>query len=94
MSNLNFTEEDREILNYERFHHPHPRVQLKMEVWLSWVCGRKCILGYGFRQRSVLKALQDLIQVTLITKYPGDPIQRWWLRRCLTGGSTFTSRYR
>ncbi len=36
MSNLNFTEEDREILNYERFHHPHPRVQLKMEVlWLK-----------------------------------------------------------
>lgn len=36
MSGLKFTEEDREILNYERFHHPHPRVQLKMEVlWLK-----------------------------------------------------------
>jgi transposase len=36
MSDLKFTEEDREILNYERFHHPHPRVQLKMEVlWLK-----------------------------------------------------------
>jgi transposase len=36
MSDLKFTEEDREMLNYERFHHPHPRVQLKMEVlWLK-----------------------------------------------------------
>lgn len=36
MSGLNFTEEDRKILNHERFHHPHPRVQLKMEVlWLK-----------------------------------------------------------
>jgi transposase len=32
MSGLNFTEEDRKLLNYERFYHPHPRVQLKMEV--------------------------------------------------------------
>ena len=36
MINIKFTEEDRAILNYERFHHPHPRVQLKMEVlWLK-----------------------------------------------------------
>lgn len=36
MSGLKFSEEDRKILNYERFHHPHPRVQLKMEVlWLK-----------------------------------------------------------
>jgi transposase len=36
MSGLKFTEEDRKILNHERFHHPHPRVQLKMEVlWLT-----------------------------------------------------------
>jgi transposase len=36
MSDLKFTEEDRKALNHERFHHPHPRVQLKMEVlWLK-----------------------------------------------------------
>lgn len=36
MSDLQFSEEDRKLLNYERFHHPHPRVQLKMEVmWLK-----------------------------------------------------------
>jgi transposase len=36
MSGLKFTEEDQKLLNHERFHHPHPRVQLKMEVlWLK-----------------------------------------------------------
>jgi transposase len=36
MRGLKFTEEDRKLLNHERFHHPHPRVQLKMEVlWLK-----------------------------------------------------------
>ncbi len=32
MINLEFTEEEKNSLYYERFHHPHPRVQLKMEV--------------------------------------------------------------
>lgn len=36
MIRLNFTEEDKHALNYERYHHPHPRVQRKMEaVWLK-----------------------------------------------------------
>jgi transposase len=36
MINLEFTEEEKNSLYYERFHHPHPRVQLKMEVlWLK-----------------------------------------------------------
>jgi transposase len=36
MINLEFTEEEKNALYYERFHHPHPRVQLKMEVlWLK-----------------------------------------------------------
>jgi transposase len=31
----NFTEEEKHQLHYQRFYHPHPRVQLKMEVlWL------------------------------------------------------------
>ena len=31
-----FTEAAKESLRYERYHHPHPRVQLKMEaVWLK-----------------------------------------------------------
>lgn len=33
---LEFSAAEREALNYERYHHPHPRVQRKMEVvWLK-----------------------------------------------------------
>jgi len=36
MLQLKFTETDKQALHYERFNHPHPRVQLKMEVlWLK-----------------------------------------------------------
>lgn len=35
MVSVEFTEEDRQALNFERFHYPDPRVQQKMEVvWL------------------------------------------------------------
>ena len=33
---IDFTEEDIEALDYERYHHPHPKVQRKMEaLWLK-----------------------------------------------------------
>lgn len=32
MIKLTFTDDDIEQLHYERFHHPHPRVQRKMEA--------------------------------------------------------------
>jgi transposase len=33
---LEFSAQEREALNYERYHHPHPQVQRKMEVvWLK-----------------------------------------------------------
>ncbi|MBD2776595.1 IS630 family transposase [Iningainema tapete] len=36
MIHIEFTEEEKQALHYERFHHPHPRVQLKMEaIWLK-----------------------------------------------------------
>lgn len=36
MVHIEFTEEERRALHYERFHHPHPRVQQKMEaLWLK-----------------------------------------------------------
>ena len=36
MIRLQFSEEDKQALNDERYHHPHPRVQRKMEaVWLK-----------------------------------------------------------
>jgi len=35
MIEIKFTEEERETLNYERYHHPHLHVQMKMEaLWL------------------------------------------------------------
>ena len=34
MINIEFSDADIKALNYERYHHPHPRVQLKMEVIL------------------------------------------------------------
>ena len=35
MIKVEFTEDDKKALNYERYYHPHPRVQLKMEaLWL------------------------------------------------------------
>jgi transposase len=36
MIKLEFTEAQAEALNYERYHHPHPRVQRKLEaLWLK-----------------------------------------------------------
>ena len=32
MIHIEFTEQQVEDLSYERYHHPHPRVQQKMEV--------------------------------------------------------------
>jgi hypothetical protein len=34
MLQLNFTEEDIRVFQYERYHHPHPQVMRKMEVLL------------------------------------------------------------
>jgi len=34
MLHLTFTEKDIEELHYQRYHHPHPRVQMKMEAVL------------------------------------------------------------
>ena len=36
MLRLEFSESDQRALNYERYHHPHPRVQQRMEaLWLK-----------------------------------------------------------
>jgi len=36
MITIEFTEDEKQALHYERFHHPHPRVQQKMEaLWLK-----------------------------------------------------------
>ena len=44
MIKLKFSEVDKPALNHERYHHPHPRVQIKMEtLWLK-------SLGYSIEQ--------------------------------------------
>jgi hypothetical protein len=36
MIKLDFTDAEKAALEYERYHHPHPRVQRKMEaLWLK-----------------------------------------------------------
>jgi hypothetical protein len=36
MLQLEFSEADKQVLHYERYHHPHPRVQQRMEaLWLK-----------------------------------------------------------
>ncbi|CAK0771517.1 hypothetical protein CCP3SC5AM1_730005 [Gammaproteobacteria bacterium] len=36
MISIEFTIEEKQALNYERYHHPHPHVQKKMEaLWLK-----------------------------------------------------------
>ena len=36
MIQIEFSKEDLKALNYERYHHPHPRVQQKIEaIWLK-----------------------------------------------------------
>ena len=41
MIRISFTESDIEQLRYERFHHPHPRVQRKAEAVLLKSAGMK-----------------------------------------------------
>lgn len=41
MLQISFTSEEREKLNYQRFNHPHPFVQKKMEVLYLKSLGRK-----------------------------------------------------
>ena len=36
MIKIEFSEDEKQDLYYDRYHHPHPRVQLKIEVlWLK-----------------------------------------------------------
>ena len=49
MIQLSFTEEQVEELAYERFHHPHPRVQKKMEAVL--------LKAKGFKHKQICDVL-------------------------------------
>jgi hypothetical protein len=43
MRTITFTEEDRKALAHDRYHHPDPRVQRKMEVLWAWLITERCI---------------------------------------------------
>jgi transposase len=65
MIRLAFTEAEMEELNYQRYHHPHPRVQRKMEVVLLKAKGLShqqighCVGICGNTLHSYLKQYQD-----------------------------------
>jgi transposase len=50
MIRINFKEEEIEKLRYERFNHPHPRVQLKMEALL--------LKSQGLEHKKICKILE------------------------------------
>jgi hypothetical protein len=41
MKQIEFTTAEREALQYWRFHHPHPRVQRKMEALYTYCISRR-----------------------------------------------------
>ena len=62
MIKLEFTDEDKKLLSYGRFHYPHPRVQLKMEVlWLK---------SEGLSNQKIAKLAG--ISVNTVTSYNRD----------------------
>jgi len=60
MVKINFTEEEIEKLRYERFNHPHPRVQLKMEALL--------LKSQGLKHKNICKVLGNVRHLNRIFK--------------------------
>jgi transposase len=62
MRQLHFSPEDLEVIRQERYHHPHPRVQQKMEVlWLKsrGLTHEEIARLAGVSRRSVQRYLDD-----------------------------------
>lgn len=59
MLRINFTQEDIQKLHYERYHHPHPLVQKKMEVLY--------LKSQGIKHKEICSLCQ--ISKTTLTKY-------------------------
>ena len=57
MSHLTFTEEEQRILQRERFEHPHPRVQRRMEV--LWIISQGLTYSEAARLADVSEATVD-----------------------------------
>jgi transposase len=57
MSRLSFSEADRQVLHFERFAHPHPRVQQRMEV--LWLISQGLVYSEVARLAGVSEATVD-----------------------------------
>src|SRR5260370_806293 len=80
MRRFTFTAEVRDALRHERYHHPHPRVQQKMEVvWLKsqGLAHEDIARLAGVSRRSVQRYLDDFAQGGLERlrrlAWPGKP---------------------
>lgn len=57
MANLSFSDEERKALGRERFEHPHPRVQQRMEV--LWLISQGLVYREAARLAGVSEATVD-----------------------------------
>jgi transposase len=57
MTRLNFTEEEQQALHQERFEHPHPRVQQRMQV--LWLISQGMLYSEAARLGGVAEATVD-----------------------------------
>ena len=69
MVKLEFTAAEQDQLHYERYHHPHPRVQRKMEaLWLK-------SQGVAHRQISRLTGISSTTLTSYLRAYQADGIE-------------------
>lgn len=69
MLKLEFTDAEKQVLHYERYHHPHPRVRQKMEVlWLKsqGLPHREIARLAGVSENTLRSYLQEYVQGGLV----------------------------
>lgn len=74
MTRLTFTEEEQQALHQERFEHPHPRVQRRMEV--LWLISQ----GTGYSQAARLAGVSEATvdrSVALYRQGGLDALREW-----------------
>jgi len=68
--NIQFSEEEKRELHYQRYHHPHPRVQKKMEVlWLK-------SQGFSHQDISLAAGVNNKTLATYLHQYVQGGIER------------------
>jgi len=74
MTRLTFTEEQQQALHQERFEHPHPRVQQRMEV--LWLISQGLVYAEAARLAGVSQATVD--RYVTLYRQGGLPALREW----------------